>query len=395
MLKKLPSLTIILTFFLYNFNNLSFAQEGPFVGLNAQVQKINQSDFLILTLEHQKGWHTYWKNPGDAGTPTEFSFKINGNPTKLKSYPWPLPQRYIEAGDILAYGYQEIQHWYFLLPSDFLQKELEIHAKWLVCKDICIPEEQTILLNLAQSKTSGHLTDEQIIIDAFKNLPELSTHSEGVEVSLLKVPGEDQFLLFYQLQNVKGLEFWEHKNLLTPYPHDLLDFKQEKLVLDKKTNTLYGKMLIDWDGAYQEPPYPIPSQGSFVNPIALKLLIQKPGEKAKINTTMIKNFSLTGHQATKELFTRLKNTQIYNSTEMADSTSSWPLIILFAFLGGIILNLMPCVLPVISLKLFGLLAHRDEGPKQILRHNIFYSLGILSSFWALATVVWGDRKSVV
>jgi thiol:disulfide interchange protein DsbD len=67
--------------------------------------------------------------------------------------------------------------------------------------------------------------------------------------------------------------------------------------------------------------------------------------------------------------------------------------ILFAFIGGLILNLMPCVLPVISLKLFGLIVHRDETQKQILKHNMAYSFGVISSFWVLAAVVLAIKST--
>ena len=61
--------------------------------------------------------------------------------------------------------------------------------------------------------------------------------------------------------------------------------------------------------------------------------------------------------------------------------------LLFAFVGGLILNVMPCVLPVISLKLFGLVVHSDESRASILRHNIFYTLGVLSTFLILSLSV--------
>src|SRR3954466_5624735 len=63
---------------------------------------------LVVSINHDEGWHTYWKNPGDAGIANTFKFSKD-----TKAYEWPAPHKYIEAGDILTIGYSGLQHFFF------------------------------------------------------------------------------------------------------------------------------------------------------------------------------------------------------------------------------------------------------------------------------------------
>ena len=169
------------------------------------------------------------------------------------------------------------------------------------------------------------------------------------------------------------------------FPSDLLDFKHEETFYDAETKTLYGRTYIDWDGAYAEPEYPLPLDGVFKELLKTKFLLRhdKEAPPLLINKSFTQ-FSLTGDKSMESFFAKLANKK-----EMAVKTTSKGLMLylLFAFLGGLILNLMPCVLPVISLKLFGLISHRDESKSKVLKHNLAYTAGILASFWALGAVI--------
>ncbi len=112
--------------------------------------KKDDQAYLAIKLKNEKKWHTYWKNPGDAGLSIHFDFKIDNQAVELNELPWPLPKKYLEEGDILTYGYNGANSFFFELSPAQVQKAKNhgvlAHATYLVCKDICIPGESSIML---------------------------------------------------------------------------------------------------------------------------------------------------------------------------------------------------------------------------------------------------------
>ena len=148
------------------YSNLSLAIKEDHATLTISKFNFNNQNILALTIEHEKHWHTYWKNPGDSGIPTKFSFKQDGKEIKLKEFEWPAPQTHIEAGDILTYGYEGTKSFFFD-GSDLSQTPLEVKVDWLICKDICIPggdSKKIIFSEVTQSSTD--------IINQFKERPQ-------------------------------------------------------------------------------------------------------------------------------------------------------------------------------------------------------------------------------
>src|SRR3954465_2598362 len=102
------------------------------------------------------GWHTYWKNPGDAGAPTEIEWTL---PPGWKAGPiqWPRPKR-LPVGPLMDYGYEGTPWLLTTLtaPADASGTvTVKAQASWLVCEKICIPEDATVILNLAVGKQEG------------------------------------------------------------------------------------------------------------------------------------------------------------------------------------------------------------------------------------------------
>ena len=152
-------------------------------------------------------------------------------------------------------------------------------------------------------------------------------------------------------------------------------------------------MYIDWDGVFEDPVWELPEDGIFKKPITGKFLIQYPKDKAFIVEQSFTDFSLTGDQSLSKIVLKLPKFGEKSKGAKTKGNESILTYLLFAFLGGLILNLMPCVLPVISLKLFGLIVHSDESKSQIFRHNLFYTIGVLFTFGVLATVVFFLKES--
>src|SRR5690606_23077949 len=138
--------------------------------------------------------------------------------------------------------------------------------------------------------------------------------------------------------------------LLTPMPHVPWGFKRESLYL--KDGVLYGKMDIEWDGEYQEPPVDLPQDGQFKEPYELEFLLNSPDStKVGVVKLSMTNFSQSG-ASLETFYKELPPFDGTSSAKIAAKENGSTLIeyLLFAFLGGLILNLMPCVLPVISIK---------------------------------------------
>ena len=109
-------------FFLITLSLNAFAQNNvnP-VKVGARALNIEGENILAVTFENDDHWHTYWKNPGDAGTEIKIEFQEAGNNISLTELPWPKPKRYIEQGNLWAYGYSHKYSLFFIF-TESLQK---------------------------------------------------------------------------------------------------------------------------------------------------------------------------------------------------------------------------------------------------------------------------------
>ncbi|MFG1515230.1 thioredoxin family protein, partial [Halobacteriovorax sp. ZH3_bin.1] len=229
----------------------------------------------------------------------------------------------------------------------------------------------------------------------FNNLPTLRETPTYLNLQLTKYEGG--LALVYNITG-ENQKLSPGQNILTPYTTSPISFKREALYKDTKGNH-YGLYQLDWDGEYLEPEYPLPTDGRFNEPLAFKFVFNDPvnGETYRVDFD-INSFG-TNEESFKTFYSRL--TKVNNDKPIQDTkiisneegSSSLPYFLLMAFIGGLILNIMPCVLPVISLKLFGLIKHSNESRSKVLKHNLFYSLGVLATFAALALTVVGLKSS--
>lgn len=344
-------------------------------------------DKIVVTINHDEGWHTYWKNPGDAGIASSFKFIKNDKPLEIKSFEWPVPKRYVEAGNILTIGYGGVQHFFFEnIPGTFSTK-----IGVLICKDICIPGEADLTLkngaDFISSRPQVPYSDGDLT-RAFESLPKEAALPSDFEFYLTREKDQPLLTLHYSLKNFKAPKLSKELNLLTPFPHSPWGFKRETLYL--QDGVLYGKTEIEWDGEYLEPVLPLPEDGKFPKPYDLKFLLNSPDtDDVKVVSLKLENFSLAA-PTLKDFYkglTPFDGQKALASTGPAPEGTTLLQYLFFAFLGGLILNLMPCVLPVISLKLFGLIKHKNLPQRKILAHNLSYTAGVISTFMALAFVI--------
>lgn len=402
-------MTKILFLLLFSLNSLFAVSEGSeeipkvLMETSLAIHEEQGKNYLVLSYKTAPHWHTYWKNPGDAGLPT----KIQVQGLDVEDLNWPLPKRYIEKGNILAYGY-EGEYSRFHLIKALKDTKLTIKSNWLICKHICVPGNVEIKASIKGGKLTSvapqnfELTKD-VLSQRLNSIITKKKIPSGMDILLKKGDKESALILYYNLPNPTTRKMNDRLGLLTPYPHELLDFKRESLYQDSKGN-LYGKMTLDWDGEYAEPEYPLPADGKFKGPLTIQFILNNPIDNTftKIEKSFTE-YDLKGSAGFESLIATLKpyggnaektseQLEKPSSSDEDQSTAepegkSFLTYLLLAFLGGLILNVMPCVLPVISIKLFGLISHANESRARILKHNIFYTLGVLTTFLLLAAAI--------
>ncbi len=361
---------------------------------HATISLQRHSNKIVVSVNHDKNWHTYWKNPGDAGLASSFKFiSLDGKPIELKAYEWPVPERHIEAGDILTIGYEGKQHFFF----DDYPGDLVAHVIVLICKDICIPGEAKLQLkkdqNFVSNRNASPFSDKELS-EAFQDLPQEAMVPSNFEYYLTRIKNQNLLTLHYSLKGVRNNKLPRNLLFLTPFPKAPFGYKRESLYTEG--DTLYGKTEIEWDGEYQEPPIPLPASGSFKENYELSFLLNAPGmNKIQKVTLKVKDFSLASGSLEKfyqQLTPFDGNSKVLTKSQTPPTENIFHYLLL-AFLGGLILNLMPCVLPVISLKLFSLIRHQNYSRKKLFQHNLSYTIGVISTFMALALVIAGLKAT--
>jgi len=304
-----------------------------------------------LLLRMAPGWHTYWKYSGDAGLPTEIKWNLPPG-WKVSEIQWPIPLKTIDPGDILTYGYQDevllIQEISPPAKIDTSAVKLSAQADWLVCEKICIPGSANLALELPTS-TLGEPKNTELLARYRRLLPQMFPDSKTATASWsragkdldLKISGE-------QIANYKTLDFF-------PVP---------------KGNTVVGHPSVE---------------SRTGNTISFKIPIESADESLSSMPGLIV-FAQDENGSDRSAW-ELAGTQIAAATSIAQPSHGLATFLLFGFIGGFILNLMPCVLPVISLKIFGFIKHAGQDRRGIFRNGIAFIAGIFVWFIGLALLL--------
>ncbi|HEV3409455.1 MAG TPA: protein-disulfide reductase DsbD domain-containing protein [Chthoniobacterales bacterium] len=295
------------------------------------------------------GWHTYWKFAGDAGLPTEIKWNLPPG-WKAGEIQWPIPRKLVEPGDIQVYGYkgevllmQEITP-----PADVAAGPVKLNAdvNWLVCEKICIPGSASLQLELPVAQTSGRANEE-----AFANfrraLPQPWPGGDVAQASWSRTPNE--FLLQVKssvLANYPSVEFH-------PSPGE---------------NVVIGHPAVERSGDGVAVRIPIETAEPNVQSVPGLVVFGSGPDAADRNAWQVGGASVA----------------VTAAAPQPTGARGIATFLLLGFLGGFILNLMPCVLPVISLKIFGFIQHAGHDRRRIFRSGVAFVAGIFVWFLGLA-----------
>jgi thiol:disulfide interchange protein/DsbC/DsbD-like thiol-disulfide interchange protein len=351
--------------------------------------------FLVaLHLHADPDWHTYWINPGDAGLATSITWTL---PPGFIAGPvqWPTPEKH-DMGGLMTFGYAgDVYLLTTITPPTGPDKwppaaAIKANAQWLVCKEECIPGHADLSFSLENGMSPAAQAEDGLRAKFFA---EAQTR--------LPVPNT-RWMVKATYEDVAGVQTKSN-----PQTFDI-SFKDISGP-DSAIGNIYffpeqGNVLsANWPGG--STPNPTDKIAAFL----LELPLQQNGEKPdKLSGVLVSDQPLIGNAkavyipefpVTSPVTAAVPSggsTPPPSAETSSTSNSSIPPappqgiaattigFLGFAFVGGLILNLMPCVLPVLSLKVFSLMKHAGQNPKAAWIQGAAFTAGVVVSFWVLA-----------
>ncbi|MDD0811304.1 protein-disulfide reductase DsbD family protein [Curvibacter sp. RS43] len=356
--------------------------QAELVALAPQGVGPGQPLWLGLSITHQPGWHTYWKNPGDSGLPTQLSWQL---PAGLSAgeIEWPVPHK-IRIGQLANLGYegtvllpvpvQVARHW----QGQGGAVPIRLHAEWLVCRQECIPEQADLALDLPVAGSTA--AQAPAFAAARAALPQALSgpHSARVDGQTLSV-------------RIAGLPATWRGQPLTLFP-------EEPEVLD-----IAAPSAARWDGAVWTAEVPLSAQRSS-SPGQLGLVLPSPqaggvAYRAQVSVQGEWPAVAAANTVSPALSAALAANQSAANTAAPSAPAAtpvgalaWALALLGALVGGLVLNLMPCVFPVLAIKLLSFSRHSGaEGARALRLQGLAYTGGVVLSFAALGALMLALR----
>lgn len=330
---------------------------------------------LGLKLEHKPQWHTYWKNPGDSGLPTTLAWTLPAG-LRVGEIEWPTPHR-LPIGPLLNYGYDGtlLLPVALQVPAEFKDSTLavKLHAEWLVCKDVCIPESGDFALALpTQAATAAHAALFEGARAARPVAAAGATASAQVREGMLEV-------------RVAGLPGpWAGRKLAF--------FPETPGVLHNASEPETR-----WQGAEWVARLALDPQRTE-SPAQLPVVLATEGQPAGLALTVAVQgawpplpSAQAGQGAAAPAVPAPAAPAPAAATPAAGGAAiNLGLALVLAFGGGLLLNLMPCVFPVLSLKVLGFARHAADR-RALLAGGVAYTVGVVVSFVLLAAAMLSLR----
>jgi suppressor for copper-sensitivity B len=291
-----------------------------------------------LVIEMKDGWKTYWKSPGQVGYPPTINWDASENIENVE-FQWPAPKRFV-AFDIENYGYKDaVTHPLKITLSDpGKAAKLRGSVSLLVCADICVPQDFDLALTVPQG-TDIDLTSAALIADASGKVP---TDGETAGISITSaVMSPTRDVLTVSLSSVAAMS-------------------APNVFVDMGFDTAFGTPDLRLSGTTATVHLPILTIPD-VTPDAEITVVD--GTRAAVFSPDI----------------------TIGATSSVASGLAWTLVL--AFIGGLILNVMPCVLPVLSIKFASALKSTDQSLSRIRTGFMVSALGVLAFMWALAAIL--------
>ncbi|CAI8294371.1 MAG: Thiol:disulfide interchange protein DsbD [Opitutia bacterium UBA7350] len=319
------------------------------VDLVSELQVVSPEErfYLGVRFELEPKWHIYWKNPGSSGYGVRIDWDVPDGVT-VGAIEWPAPERF-EFDGFTNYGYSDVVT--LLVPLELSANasevlELKASVSWLACKTSCIPGSAELELQVPLAEMSSQNLDQaESFKQARASLPKVWS-----EVPISYDSGRGWATISLPETNIMQAYFYaETTDWLDADAPQVLDLQGEIPLL--KLQLLAGE-----------------------SPENISGVLDLDGHAWKVEL-----------QAKQAGSTQVDLEQSWEHHLLGSGLAGW---LLLAFLGGVLLNIMPCVLPVLSLKVFSLLKHSGQLRRQALAYGLAYTSGVVLSFVALAAALF-------
>jgi len=325
-----------------------------------------------LQLRMAPHWHTYWKNPGDSGLPTKIQWVLPAG-WKSGAIQWPYPKP-LPIGPLTNYGYEdEVVLLSELTPPASAAPgtaAIKAKAEWLVCKDICIPEKGELDIAIPIAATEGGIDKkaEGPIRNARSQLPvepagwKFESQATGTTLVVRMTPprGENA--------PAKATFFPERENLIE-------NAAPQKITRDGAGLRIEMKLT-----------EPVTTGLTSVSGVAVSDSGWKGYGKA---------IEIVAPSATLPPVAAATTDSGGGGVSKSSIGGSALVALAFAFLGGLLLNLMPCVFPVLGIKVMGFVEHAHGDARAMRMQGVIFGIGVLVSFLVLAGLMLALRSTGV
>ena len=301
---------------------------------------------LALRLRLTPGWHTYWRNPGEAGVPTELVPSLSPGATS-GPIEWPAPGR-ISEGTITTYGYsgEVVLPINVTLAAGISTVSGDVSAHWLACKDICVPEEASFRIDLPAATGAAEAGSAQAAL--FKAHDDAMPRASPWDAAI--APDGTLFVRGHELSPATVVDAW----FIPDTTGQIVDDAVQLLSVRDGGFTLGLRLAKGF----------VPASGLS----GVLSVRDRGGSQTDVTLT---------------------------APEGSAPRPAVPLVkaALFAFLGGLILNLMPCVFPILAMKAVGFAAGLARGKARA--HAVSYTFGVVTTFVGVAIALLVARSAGV
>ena len=323
------------------------AMKARLISVENGVAETSRTLSLGLDVELAEGWKAYWRSPGEVGLPPEISWDGSANLASAEML-WPAPERFTAFG-IENFGYKT----HVVLPIQAVLETagqsatLQARVSLLACSTVCVPHDFDLALTIPAG--TGIDTQAAGLISEYAQRVPLGPEESDIIVETAVITDD---ALYVTARSAKAFA----KPDVFPELGQGFTFGKPDIRTDDAGTALWAKL-------------PLLAQGD--NPPPLRLTVTD-GSRA-----------VTAQPAWSE---RIPDAPFEVLANLPDLTQILA-IAAFAFLGGLILNVMPCVLPVLSIKLTSVLNHGDKAAHEVRNGFLMSALGVLVFMWALAAII--------
>lgn len=317
-----------------------------------------ETQWIGLWFKPIAGWHVYWKNPGDSGLPPRAEFSSSTGGSRFSALEFPTPEK-MPYGPLMNYAYEGqvlyLAKW--TAPAEIVPGEnvtLSASVKWLICKEECVPGKALLDVTLpVESKEKLESiggSHTKLFAEAFSALP--INPPNKVEIDLKRNRLELTYRGTLSKADLPRIYFFSDSDVgVAPTAKQVVSLTSNGVRVSIPRDPANTKSASDVRGIL----------------------------KLRENRSVIVGEAVVDSSSPEK-------SALTVSSSNTDSTGLG-LMLLFALLGGVILNLMPCILPVLSIKVMEIASQSGIKTKAIRKHGLVFTLGVLVSFWVLALVL--------